>query len=309
MSPMSPTSPTSASPPSPDLDDDDRLIGRLLSRREVLLVTGGIGTAAFMAACTTGAASPIASAIATATGSAATPGATAGPTAAAATGTAATPTATAGATPTAAASLVATPMPTCLATPEAVEGPYFVEEGLNRSDIRTDPSNGTTRPGATLVLSFVISRVSGSSCTAWHGAAVDVWHCDAAGQYSDVTDRGFSTLGQKWLRGYQMTDASGVATFTTIYPGWYSGRAVHIHFKVRTVPAATSGLEFTSQLFFDDAQNQAVFANAPYSAKGTVPDVLNGADGIYRGTGGQTLLVAAPAGDGYAATIGIGIQA
>jgi protocatechuate 3,4-dioxygenase beta subunit len=286
-----------------DPDDDDRPIGRLLSRREILILTGGIGAAAFMAACTTGAASPIASAIATATGSTATSGSTAGA------GTTATAGATATATSTSAASAVATLVPSCVATPEAVEGPYFVEEGLNRSDIRSDPSDGSVRPGATLVLSFVISQISGTSCTAWEGAVVDVWHCDAAGQYSDVSDQGFNTVGQKWLRGYQTTDASGVTSFTTIYPGWYSGRAVHIHFKVRTSPAATSGLEFTSQLFFDDAQNQAVFASAPYSTKGTVPDVLNNADSIYRGTGGQTLLSVATAGDGYAATIGIGIQA
>jgi protocatechuate 3,4-dioxygenase beta subunit len=294
-------SPMTVAPADLEIDDDDRPVGRLLSRREVLLVTGGLGAAAALAACTTATASPLASAIASAGATAGTPRATAGATSG---GSTAAPARSASV-----ASPVATSIPACVATPEAVEGPYFVEEGLNRSDIRSDPSDGSLRPGAPLALTFVIARIDGSSCTAWEGAVVDVWHCDASGQYSDVTDRGFSTVGQKWLRGYQTTDPAGAATFTTIYPGWYSGRAVHIHFKVRTQPGATSGLEFTSQLFFDDAQNQAVYAKAPYSAKGTVPDVLNAEDGIYRGTGGQTLLPVAQAGDGYSGTIGIGIQA
>jgi protocatechuate 3,4-dioxygenase beta subunit len=279
----------------PILDDDDRPIGRLLSRREVLWITGGVGAAAFMAACASGAASPIASAIATATG--------------ATSSLATTQTAPGTAAASAPASAIATEMPSCVATPEAVEGPYFVEEQLDRSDIRSDSATGAARDGAPLVLSFVVSKIAGGSCTAWEGAVVDVWHCDAAGQYSDVTDRSFDTLGQDWLRGYQTTDASGVATFTTIYPGWYSGRAVHIHFKIRTSPGATSGLEFTSQLFFDDAQSEAVYAKAPYAANGTTPDVPTLDDGIYRTTGGQTVLSVAPAGDGYSASIGIGIQA
>ena len=76
------------------------------------------------------------------------------------------------------------------------------------------------KEGAPLVLTFNVSKVSNGSCTAFEGATVDIWHCDAAGQYSDVTDRGFSTKGQKWLHGSQITDASGQASFTTIYPGW-----------------------------------------------------------------------------------------
>jgi protocatechuate 3,4-dioxygenase beta subunit len=79
------------------------------------------------------------------------------------------------------------------------------------------------------------------------GAMVDIWHCDALGAYSDVTDNaeGFNTLGREFLRGYQLTDAKGRVSFTTIYPGWYRGRAVHIHFKVRN-----ANTEFTSQFFF-----------------------------------------------------------
>ena len=129
---------------------------------------------------------------------------------------------------------------------------------------------------------------------------VDIWHCDAAGVYSDVTDRGFSTVGQKFLRGFQNTDANGVAKFVTIYPGWYSGRAVHIHFKIRV-----DNKEFTSQLFFDEATNSAVFANAPYKGDADVP---NSRDGIYRNGGSQLLLTPTKDGDVYNASIDIGMQ-
>ena len=121
----------------------------------------------------------------------------------------------------------------CIVRPEMTEGPYFVDERLNRSDIRSDPSDGSVRPGVQLALTFVVSRIDDSSCTPFEGAVVDVWHCDAGGIYSDVQDTGFDTVGEKFLRGYQVTDASGVASFVTIYPGWYQGRTVHVHFKAR----------------------------------------------------------------------------
>ena len=86
------------------------------------------------------------------------------------------------------------------------------------------------------------------------GAMVDICQCDAIGVYSDVraTNGFFNTGGQRFLRGYQVTDASGVAKFTTVYPGWYQGRSVHIHFKIRT-NAGGRNAEFVSQLYFDDA--------------------------------------------------------
>ena len=110
---------------------------------------------------------------------------------------------------------------------------------------------------------------------------VDVWQCDALGVYPGVG----STSGQKFLRGYQNTDASGSAKFMTIYPGWYQGRAVHIHFKIRP----TSSSEFTSQLFFDDALSTQVFAQAPYSQKGTQGITRNTSDGIFQQSAGKLL--------------------
>jgi protocatechuate 3,4-dioxygenase beta subunit len=131
---------------------------------------------------------------------------------------------------------------------------------------------------------------------------VDVWHCDALGVYSGVSDPSFDTSGQFWLRGFQRTDANGRAQFTTIYPGWYQGRAVHIHFKIRTDDS-----EFTSQWFFDDDFSAQVFQDTPYSSKGT-QTTLNEADGIYGQVGDQLTLDVSQQGGVYVATFDIGLQ-
>jgi protocatechuate 3,4-dioxygenase beta subunit len=130
---------------------------------------------------------------------------------------------------------------------------------------------------------------------------VDIWQCDAQGIYSGVQDRFADTRGQKWLRGYQVTNAQGVAEFTTIYPGWYPGRTVHIHFKIRY-----RNRDFTSQLFFDDALSDRILANPPYAKAGI--RTRNANDGIYRNGGSQLLLNLTPSGAGYAATFGIGLN-
>ncbi|HJQ25112.1 MAG TPA: intradiol ring-cleavage dioxygenase [Blastocatellia bacterium] len=191
----------------------------------------------------------------------------------------------------------------CVVRPALTEGPYFVDEKLNRSDIRTDPTTGALRPGVPLILNFNVSAVSGSSCVPLPNAYVDVWHCDALGTYSDVT----GARGQKFLRGYQVTDANGAAQFTTIYPGWYSGRAVHIHFKVRMFSGSQKTYEFTSQFFFPDAFNQQVYTQSPYNSKGN-PDTPNSRDGIYNGGGAQLLLTPTASGQGYAATLDISLE-
>jgi protocatechuate 3,4-dioxygenase beta subunit len=207
--------------------------------------------------------------------------------------------------------------PSCVVTPALTEGPYFVDEKLNRSDIRVDPTDNTMRPGVPLRLKMTVYRIDSGACTPLTGATVDVWHCDALGLYSDVQSEG--SAGKKFLRGYQVTDEKGAAEFITIYPGWYRGRAVHVHFKARLYAGSQKTYEFTSQFFFDEAITDIVYAQAPYNTKGT-RDTKNSTDGIFRqpvndGSGklsGELLLVqltnAEQGQEGYVGTFAMGLR-
>jgi protocatechuate 3,4-dioxygenase beta subunit len=264
-----------------DLDDDDRLIGRILSRREVLALFGAGGAAAFLAACTP-------------SGGAA----TTTPTGAASAGASATALASASAT----AAAVASALPSCVVVPELTEGPYYLDVELERSDIRTNTADGAAVEGAPLTLEWIVSQADGSACVPMADVVVDVWHCDALGVYSGVSGN-----SGNFLRGFQRTDTTGKASFTTVYPGWYTGRAVHIHFKIRTDADSSAGFEFRSQLFFDDDFSKQVYSTGVYAQKGT-QDVLNASDQIYNQSGGQTLLTVTQEGDGYKATFPIAVQ-
>ena len=197
--------------------------------------------------------------------------------------------------------------PTCVVRPEQTGGPYFVDERLNRSDIRSDPTNGRVKPGTPLVLTLQVSRLNFGPCQPLPGAQVDLWHCDAFGVYSDVQDPGFNTIGQKFLRGYQVTDAQGEVRFVTVYPGWYPGRTVHMHFKIRTAPMAQRSFEFTSQLYFDDVLTDRVHTAPPYATNGA-RTARNPHDWIFRRGGDQLMLAPTTTADGYAATFAIGLQ-
>jgi len=214
-----------------------------------------------------------------------------------------TPAATDGAAATSpAAGATPTPAPeelSCIVSPEQTEGPFFVDTMLERADIRED------REGVPLELGIRVFSVENGACAPLTGAVVDIWHCDADGAYSGVAANG--TDGQQFLRGLQRTDENGAVTFTTIYPGWYTGRAVHIHAKVRTDPDADQGYEFTSQLYFDDSLSDEVFAQTPYNTRGE-RDTRNDNDGIYADVGAQMTLAFSPDGDGYAGTFDIGVQ-
>jgi protocatechuate 3,4-dioxygenase beta subunit len=247
--------------------EDDRPIGRVLTRREALAVLGA-GGVTLLFGC--GAASATTDDSTLATGASASAS-------------------------------------SCVVRPALTQGPYFVDEKLNRSDIRSDPSDGSIRPGALLDLSFNVSRYAAGACTPLAGVLVDLWHCDHLGVYSDARDPGFDTVGRKFLRGYQVTDANGSAKFTTVYPGWYPGRAVHMHFKMRTAASSSSGYDFTSQLFFDDALTDVVHASVPYAAKGT-RTLRNAGDGIYNEGGPGLVLSVAPSSRGYAATFNVALQ-
>jgi protocatechuate 3,4-dioxygenase beta subunit len=166
-------------------------------------------------------------------------------------------------------------------TPQQTEGPYFVDGMPNRSDIRSDPSDGSVQQGIPLhLIVHVYGLNKNGSCVPLKGAKVDIWHANSQGIYSDIADQG--TTGKEFLRGYQLTDNNGTARFTTIYPGWYQGRAIHIHDKVRTFDGSEKTLEWTSQLYFDNSVNEQVHKQPPYSKHGP-PDITNEQDGIYAG--------------------------
>jgi uncharacterized protein (TIGR03437 family) len=189
------------------------------------------------------------------------------------------------------------------------EGPYWVEENLNRSDIRVDPADGSIRPGILLNLTINVQNISGTSCTALTGARVDVWHCDAGGIYSDEAAN--SSTGHKFLRGYQTTDDTGSVQFTTIYPGWYSGRTVHIHVRIRTYSGTTVTGEFVDQVFFDDSLTDTIFALAPYNTR-RARDTRNTNDMVLTGTNNGAVVYAGmtqtAAGYSGVATIGVNLK-
>lgn len=197
----------------------------------------------------------------------------------------------------------------CIVRPEMIEGPYFVDERLERSDIRPEPATGDVPPGLPLTIGFLVTRLDGGTCAPLHGATVDLWQCNARGEYSAFEDRqaGFDTRGRAFLRGYQRTDADGIARFTTIYPGWYPGRAVHVHFKIRTAGPDGRSWEFTSQLYFDEAVTDQVHARPPYAEKGR-RDTLNDADGFYPHGGDQLLLTPTSGAGGLDATFSIALD-
>jgi protocatechuate 3,4-dioxygenase beta subunit len=181
--------------------------------------------------------------------------------------------------------------PDCVLMPELTEGPYYLDLDLVRSDITGD------RPG--LPLDLRVTVVDADACEPVEGAAVDVWHCDAGGAYSGVQ----GAEGETFCRGVQMTDADGAAEFRTVFPGWYTGRAVHIHLKVQVDGDQTH----TGQLFFDPEVTSAVYTREPYAERGE-PDVPNSSDDIYAQSGGVTVVAVEVGTDSSSGSVTLGIQ-
>ena len=163
-------------------------------------------------------------------------------------------------------------------TPQQIEGPYFVDQMPNRSDIRSDTSEDSIKDGIPLHLTFHVYDVNNGQCVPLSGAKVDIWHTDSQGIYSAVKDMG--TSGKNFLRGYQVTGSNGTVEFSTIYPGWYEGRTIHIHDKVRMFNGSKTILEWTSQLYFNDSMNQLIHKQSPYSNHGP-PQTANEQDVVY----------------------------
>ncbi|MFJ3086748.1 intradiol ring-cleavage dioxygenase [Streptomyces sp. NPDC086838] len=205
---------------------------------------------------------------------------------------------------------------TCMSlTTEQIEGPYYIDYELFRKDVVED------RTGIPLLL--VLRVVDNATCRPIRNSAIEIWHCDASGVYSGYTQNGNGGGGGTppgppptgtpttppdgpggpgghapptddltWLRGIQMTDAQGFVTFRTVFPGWYAGRAVHIHTKVHTGGSRTSDgytggrTCHTGQFYFPEEAVNATSNTEPYSAN-TITRITLDNDSIYPGTGTQ----------------------
>jgi len=181
------------------------------------------------------------------------------------------------------------------------EGPYYLDGALVRKDITEGKS------GVPLTLRLTVVDAT-DGCTPVPGAAVEIWHCDAWGYYSGYTtanpggsapaesEDGSTANDQTYLRGYQVANANGVVKFETIFPGWYTPRTCHIHVKVHTGGEKEDGtyeggkVNYTGQLFFDDAVAEEIFTLEPYSQHSGSYTTLDN-DMVYDGGGASSGLL------------------
>ncbi len=182
---------------------------------------------------------------------------------------------------------------TCLLTPEATEGPYWVDDALTRRNVTEG------KAGMPLVIRFTV--LNAKTCTPIKNADVEIWHCDALGNYSGVN--GATT---RFLRGHQKSNATGKAEFLTIFPGWYRGRTPHIHMKV----GVGGNVVHTGQVFFNEKITTTVYKTGVYASRGLY-DTPHASDNIYSQAGGSTaeLKLTRRTGGlkGYVGTIAVGV--
>ncbi|MFD8724867.1 intradiol ring-cleavage dioxygenase [Streptomyces sp. NPDC059629] len=197
----------------------------------------------------------------------------------------------------------------CSLTEEMTKGPYYLDGALVRTNI-TEGKSG-------IALSLALTAVN-SACTVIPNALVEVWHADALGEYSGyVGNNGHSESDDgTFLRGGVLTNSSGVANITTIYPGWYRGRCIHIHVKVHTGVTLTSDGSFsggttvhTGQLFINESITTAVAKVSPYSTNTVTRTTLSG-DSIYDGGGASSglMTVTGSTSAGYTGTLTLGVS-
>ncbi len=181
----------------------------------------------------------------------------------------------------------------CAVTPTETAGPYPSLTDIFRSDIR----DGKT--GTLLTLTVKVVNVT-AACAAVANANVEVWHCDSAGNYSEYGTQ----TAQTYLRGIQTTNGNGEVTFTTIYPGWYQGRATHIHLEV-TINGVSRKV---TQIAFPESVNNTVYRSGVYASRGSNP-TSNLSDGIFADSLSAELVT--PSGDavnGYTASCQVGVS-
>jgi protocatechuate 3,4-dioxygenase beta subunit len=181
---------------------------------------------------------------------------------------------------------------TCAVTPSETAGPFPSLTDLFRSDIREGKS------GTLLNLTVKVVNTT-SACAIVSGANVEIWHVDAGGNYSEYGTQ----AAQTFLRGIQTTNSSGEVTFTTIFPGWYQGRATHIHVEV-TIGGVSRKV---TQIAFPESVNNAVYGTGAYAPRGVNP-LSNASDSIFADSLASELVT--PTGDpagGYTASFQVGI--
>ncbi len=213
----------------------------------------------------------------------------------------------------------------CALIPEETGGPYpgdgtnsngsgvanaLTLAGINRSDIRTSVAPGSaTAQGIPLTIKLQLVNV-GASCASVAGAAVYLWHCDRDGNYSMYAS---GLTKENYLRGVQEADANGAVTFTTIFPGCYSGRMPHVHFEVFPTlakAASAAGRIKTSQFTFPMATLNEVYADSAYAASSrNLAWMSYATDNVFSdGTSLQMGAVSGNAGTGYTVTLVVGVS-
>ena len=180
----------------------------------------------------------------------------------------------------------------CVLTPEQTDGPYYIAGEKYRRDITEG------RSGVPLFLRLRV--VDASTCKPIKGAAVDIWHADAAGVYSGF---GAGAKSRTFMRGIQRTDANGLVRFRTVYPGWYRGRTVHIHVKVHVA----GNVVHTGQLYFPDSLTDKIFRRKPYSRR-PHRTTRNASDFVFAQGGRRSLLGLRKSGGGYVGAVTMGVN-
>jgi protocatechuate 3,4-dioxygenase beta subunit len=212
-------------------------------------------------------------------------------------------------------------------TPSMTEGPYWIDEMLRRFDVRANTASASSSAGAAQAgapLALTIEVLDAANGGAINGAHVDIWHANAYGLYSGEGGQpgGTDTSGQNFLRGYQVTGVDrgalaapvdGQVNFRTIWPGWYTGRAIHIHVRVRTYGASGAvATDYTTQIFFSDVDNAAVLDGAaPYNTRSPKTDpTTDETDNVLTASADATNIVPVTGSlaEGFAATFRIGLQ-
>jgi len=201
----------------------------------------------------------------------------------------------------------------CTLNAEVTEGPYSLAGALVREDVREDKEGVEVQYTLTVV-------DQDNDCAPLADALVEIWHCDALGEYSGfVGGNGHQEEDNgTFLRGGQITDSAGQVNITSIWPGHYVSRAVHVHMRVHTDVTLTDDsytggeLIHTGQLFFDPDINSEIQAISPYSANTTKETTLAN-DSIYDDGGASSGLLTLTAlgssvSDGYTATLTVGVS-